>query len=148
MKIKVGEPVVFYDETLAIMAEKVTGAVRKYAVPILALNILPDHVHMVVGAADEKALNELIRKVKGYSARAYVKSLGFDPGTPVWARKFNRKLLQDKDALAHAVYYVANNHHKHVERWGEWLNGTYEKEVKPLVAQAVAAYAALYTAAR
>jgi len=144
LKIKVGEPVVFDDETLAAMAEKITEAVRKYAVPILALNVLPDHVHMVVGAGDEKALNELIRKVKGYSARAFVNILGFDPGTQVWARKFNRKLLQDEDALAHAVDYVAHNHHKHAERWGEWLKSTYEKEIKPLVEHAVAACAPSY----
>jgi REP element-mobilizing transposase RayT len=144
LKIKVGEPVIFDGETLPAMAEKITEAVRNYAVPILALNILPDHLHMVVGAGDEKALNELIRKVKGYSARAFVNSLGYEPGMPVWARKFNRKLLQDEDALAHAVDYVTRNHYKHAERWGEWLKSTHEVKIEPLVERTVAACAPSY----
>jgi len=115
-----GEPVLFTPEEQLIMATHIAEVCHRHRIPVVAWNVLPDHVHMVIAATDEAALNEAVRKIKGGSAYAFGRSQGLDGG-PVWAQKFNRKLLSTDDALYAAIEYVMNNHHKHAESWGARL---------------------------
>ena len=117
--INTGEPLIFSPEEQIIIAEKIAEACRKYNIKVVSWNILPDHVHMIISAKSEKELNEHIRRIKGYSSRAFNKVKGFDERRIVWAQKFNRRPIDGEEALTGIIDYVENNHNKHIERWGE-----------------------------
>ncbi len=131
--VKVGEPVVLGADDQKLVAAAIVEACRKHHIPVLAANVLPDHVHLVVAAASKKELGERIRKIKGYSACAFVKGRDFPAGDHLWAQKFNRRPLPDESSLAAAIAYVERNHYKHLERWGAEVIATYEGAVRPVL---------------
>lgn len=124
--VETDEPLVFSPDDQLLIAEQIAEACRRHDVPVVALNVLPDHVHMVIAAVDEKTLNEVVRKIKGYSSHAFQQARGWPEGQHVWARKFNRKPLPDEKAFHKAINYINKNHYKHAERWGDGLIATYE----------------------
>ena len=132
-EVKVSEPLVFAPDDQIFIAVNILKACARFDIPVVALNVLPDHVHMVLPATTEKELSEHIRKIKGYSSREFQKTRKIGPQGQVWAQKFNRKVLQNEDELWRAVEYVRNNHLKHRERWGERLVTTWEKGLKPIL---------------
>ncbi len=136
--VTVGEPLIFSAEDQIFIAETISEAAKRYGIAIALFNVLPDHVHMVVSAQNEKDLNEHIRKIKGFSSHKFQRSRNWDKGQHVWAQKFNRQLIEEENALTEILEYVWNNHIKHTERWGEELISTWEtglpnKGLKPLV---------------
>ncbi len=135
--VTVGEPLIFSAEDQIFIAEKIVEATKRYETAIAALNVLPDHVHMVIAAETDKELSEKIRKIKGFSSHEFQKSRNWDKGQHVWAQKFNRQPIEDEDALTNILDYVSNNHIKHSERWGKelistWENGIPEKGLRPI----------------
>ncbi len=135
--VTVGEPLIFSAEDQIFIAEKIVEATKRYETAIAALNVLPDHVHMVIAAETDKELTEKIRKIKGFSSHEFQKSRNWDKGQHVWAQKFNRQPIEDEDALTNILDYVSNNHIKHSERWGKelistWENGIPEKGLRPI----------------
>jgi REP element-mobilizing transposase RayT len=131
--VKAGEPVMFDPDDQKLVAGTIVEACRKNRIPVLAGNVLPDHVHLIVGAASAIELAERIRNIKGYSARTFVKAQDFPAGDHVWAQKFNRRPLPDDSSLAAAITYVERNHYKHLERWGAEVIATYEEAVRPVL---------------
>ena len=131
--VKAGEPVILGPDDQKLIAEAIVEACRKHRIPVMAGNVLPDHVHLVVGAASPKVLAEYIRKIKGYSARTFVKTRDFPAGDHVWGQKFNRRPLPNASSLAAAIAYVERNHYKHLERWGAEVITTYEETVRPVL---------------
>ena len=130
--VKKGEPVILGPDDLRLIARTIVEACRQHRIPILAGNVLPDHVHLIVGAASPKELTEHIRKIKGNSAREFVQTRDFPAGDHVWAQKFNRRPLPNPSSLAAAMTYIERNHYKHVERWGAEVITTYEEAVRPV----------------
>lgn len=130
--VKSGEPLFFSPEDQIFVAEKIAEKCKKENITVVAMNILPDHVHMVIAATDETDLTEKIRKIKGYSSYEFQRFREWAKGTEhVWAQKFNSRLIKDDNGLATIIHYVQNNHLKHAERWGD--DGSVNKGLKPLV---------------
>ncbi|MCG2811504.1 MAG: Eco57I restriction-modification methylase domain-containing protein [Candidatus Aminicenantes bacterium] len=130
--VKSGEPLFFSPEDQIFVAEKIAEKCKKENITVVAMNILPDHVHMVIAATDETDLTEKIRKIKGYSSYEFQRFWEWAKGTEhVWAQKFNSRLIKDDNGLATIIHYVQNNHLKHAERWGD--DGSVNKGLKPLV---------------
>jgi hypothetical protein len=69
--VETGEPLIFSPDEQIRIAELIAQACRKYRVVVVALNILPDHIHMVIAAENETELNEQVRKIKGFSSYAF-----------------------------------------------------------------------------
>lgn len=117
--IKSGEPLLFLGEQRKQMHQILEEAAYRYQIPVIELNVLPDHVHLITTSETETELNEYIRKLKGYSAKKFKLDNNLEEGFSVWAQKFNRRVLEDESALTRARHYVRNNHLKHQERWGD-----------------------------
>jgi len=128
--VKAGEPVILGPDEQKLIAGIIVEACRKHTIPLLAGNVLPDHVHLVVGASSSKELAKDIQIIKGYSARTFVQTRDFPAGDHVWAQKFNRRLLPDDTSLAAAIAYVERNHYKHIARCGPEVITTYEEAVR------------------
>ena len=154
--IQRGDPLVFSPEEQIMIAEKIAEACQKYSIAVVAWNVLPDHVHMVIAAEDENTLNEYVRKIKGYSSYAFKRvsaekgglstsmgasSKGLKPlvqvgqddegekRQPIWGQKFNKWFVTDQKALNDIIQYVTLNHEKHIDHWGQALLQTWESGI-------------------
>jgi REP element-mobilizing transposase RayT len=105
------------DEEQAAIVRHLRDACHTHCAQVLALAVLPDHVHMVVAASGEAELTTAIGRVKGASARAFNQERGADEGGAIWARGFHRRELADADALGAAITYVRGHRARHAERW-------------------------------
>jgi type I restriction-modification system DNA methylase subunit/REP element-mobilizing transposase RayT len=113
----------FQDEDYTKMIELIGEGLVKYNIPTVAFTVIPDHVHLLVAANNEKELNEQIRKLKGYTSFEFQRYKQWDKGeNHVWAQKFNRvevpKTLED---VGKVTNYITNNVEKHKDKWGSIL---------------------------
>ncbi len=130
--VKSGEPLIFTPEDQVLIAEKIAEACAVSHIPVVAWNVLPDHVHMVIGAEDEQTLNEYVRKIKGGSSHAFQRAKGWEKGEQhVWAQKFHHQIITHERMLADVVEYVVNNHLKHADQWGAALLAPRESGDRP-----------------
>lgn len=130
--VQSGEPLIFSLEDQNFIKGKIFEECKKEDIVVIEMNVLPDHVHMVIAATDETDLTEKIRKIKGYSSYAFQRSREWATGTEhVWAQKFNSRLIKNDGELTTVIHYIQNNHLKHTERWGDGI--ATNKGLKPLV---------------
>jgi|GEM_PF-1513246 len=90
---------------------------------VLALNVLDDHVHLVISITEEK-LTETVRQLKGYSSYYFFKTpKNSGRINRLWARGFNYNQKENKNSLINTLNYVDQNHLKHeidsikIESW-------------------------------
>ena len=81
-------------------------------VSMATINILDDHVHLIATLLPEN-LSNFVRKLKGKSTYLYKKHFQIEGEFHLWARKFNRKILDSEESKVRAFKYVENNHLKH-----------------------------------
>jgi len=86
----------------------------KIWITILACNIIPDHVHVVV-YSNGKKISEIVQKLKWYSAYVYNKT--FARKGPLRTSWYSDTYINTEDRLQKAIIYVQNNHLKHQEKW-------------------------------
>ena len=86
----------------------------------MEFNVCRDHMHLVV-VCDETELNEIVRKIKGRTAREVNINKGLKPlvkeknekSIPLWTQKFGCKEIVDENQLSNTLAYVKNNRIKH-----------------------------------
>ncbi|OEJ99141.1 hypothetical protein A8C32_08175 [Flavivirga aquatica] len=119
--IKNLDALTFQGEDLKKMFNLFQEAFKKYEMEVLCFNILPDHIHVMLKAKDEKDLNLQIQKLKGFTSFKYQRYKEWEKGAQhVWVQKFNRKKISKTDgSIDRVTHYIRNNHYKHQERWGE-----------------------------
>ncbi len=106
-----------------ILAERIR--MKKYRV--LALNVLQDHVHLLL-AAEEEEVTKIIDDLKGYSSYTFNRiqeKTTADDGTggltPAsrknirkrWSRKYNTDLVADSSQVEKVIEEIQHNHLKH-----------------------------------
>jgi REP element-mobilizing transposase RayT len=114
-----GNALIFSKEEQLSIAKSVADTCKRYNIAVVAWNVLPDHIHMVIAAENEQVLIEHVRKIKGYSSHTYQKERKWESGQHVWAQKYHFKPISNDDALRAALQYVWNNRLKHQEQWGD-----------------------------
>jgi len=134
--IRPGEPVILQPADQELIAVALTETAQKQGIRVLALNVLPDHVHMIIDAESEQRLADHVRRFKGYASHAFRRAHHATTGNHVWAEKFNRRPIRDTTTLRNMLHYVMRNHLKHVERWGESPAATWEERIRPIVESA------------
>lgn len=65
----------------------ITGIVTERGQKLLAINGMPDHVHLLIGLRPDKALSDLIRDVKASSAK-FINEQRWLPGKFAWQEGF------------------------------------------------------------
>jgi REP element-mobilizing transposase RayT len=109
------------------VAESINELIEKHSLEVISLNILPDHVHLIIAAADENDLDEKVRKLKGGTSFSLNRKLGIQKNeNKVWAQKYHWKLIENDTMLSNIKEYIETNHYKHSETWGEALIHSYE----------------------
>ena len=108
------------DDDEMVIAQTVAVLQVELNLNILAFNVCKDHIHLVL-VCDENELDEIIRKIKGRTAREVNKSRGLNPlskekgekSVPLWTQKFGCAEILDENYLFNALSYVKNNRTKH-----------------------------------
>ncbi len=91
------------------ITQNIATLVKKNNLKLLAFNICMDHIHFVIMCGDRK-LTSIVQNIKSITSRKY---LNKKDNEPLWAQKFNRKLINDDDQLFTSITYVYNNRIKH-----------------------------------
>jgi type I restriction-modification system DNA methylase subunit len=144
------EPQVNYltDDDEMVIAETVLTLVKEQHINILGFTICKDHIHIVL-VCEEEEVDEIVRKIKGRTAREVNKSNGINPvinieyhsnnglnpialekaekSVPLWTQKFGCKEILDEDQLYNTINYIQTNRTKHN------LPNNSNKGFKPLV---------------
>jgi len=109
--MEIGKETLIFD---AKWVELVWIALKKQAeklwISIIAGNVLPDHVHIIIDAKDIP-IPEIVKKLKWYSSYKYNRT--FDHKWSVWAVWYSNTYLNNERYLENTVEYIQNNHFKH-----------------------------------
>ena len=65
------QPLVLSPDDQVLIAESLFDTAERQGFAFIALNVLPDHVHALMPAPDEKTLSDRVRSLKVFSARAF-----------------------------------------------------------------------------
>ena len=114
---KTGDPVVLTEEMREIAVRAIEEKVIEEKFRMLALNVLQDHVHILL-VCDKKDLEDTVRKLKGYSSYSISLQLELSVAeggrqTRIWARSFSDTNIRDENHLYETMKYIQNNHLKH-----------------------------------
>jgi len=126
------QPLVLTPEEQVAVAESLFDTARRHGFAFVALNVLPDHVHAMLPAPDEKTLASRVRKLKTFSAQAINQRRQRTRGAHVWAQKFNRKHVDTENDAARIYDYINQNQLKHQETWGDAIIQTWDNGLQPL----------------
>lgn len=113
-KVKKGDSFRLDDELEVFVTRAIAEIVKKDDLNVPAYNICADHVHMILVCEPEELPN-IVRKLKGKSAQKLKEHLEVpkEEKFHLWAQKFNRKLIEDDEALANVQEYIKHNRKKH-----------------------------------
>lgn len=115
------------------LANSILDSCEHHQILLFELNILADHVHLLIDAEAEQDLNNKVRIIKGRSSFQCRHSPWRTKDAPLWAQKFNRRPLRTSKDTDAAMKYVALNHFKHAGDWGELFANENEKELRPFI---------------
>ena len=137
------EPQINYltDKDEMVIAETVLVLVKEQNLNILAFNVCKDHIHIVL-VCEEEDVNEIVRKIKGRTAREVNLNNGIQPlvkekgekSIPLWTQKFGCKEIVDENQLVNTINYIKTNRAKHQ------LPDNSIKGFKPLVESIACSY--------
>lgn len=101
-----GSSVLARPELAAIVQRKlIEGHPVKYR--LIEWCIMPNHVHLLIQLADQNALPDIVRFLKGGSAMEINRAL-HQTGT-LWQREYYDRLVRDMDHFHDCVAYIRNN---------------------------------------
>ena len=118
-------PTVLEFEHATVIQEQLLATAKHCGWQVVALAVMPNHVHVVLGVSERIPGNRILQKLKSYTSRAL--NCRYGKGNPRrwWTRRGSRRLLPDRRAVIAAVHYVQNQHHPLVvwtaEGWPEKL---------------------------
>lgn len=92
----------------------ISGIVRNGKQKMVAINCMPDHVHMLVSLKTDMALADLVRDVKANSSRL-IDEKGWIRGRFCWQEGFGA-FSRSQEELARVVSYIQNQEQHHAKR--------------------------------
>jgi REP element-mobilizing transposase RayT len=100
------------DEFKGELYKYMTGIVQQCHHKLIAINGMPDHVHLLVGLYPQDALSDLVRDVKAFSSM-HVNDNRWVHGKFAWQEGFGG-FSYSRSHLQKVIEYIANqeNHHR------------------------------------
>jgi REP element-mobilizing transposase RayT len=92
----------------------VTGIVQQRGHKLLAVNGMPDHIHLLIGLRPDVALSDLVRDIKAFSAK-HVNSEGWVRGAFRWQEGYGAFTLS-RSQLSTVIEYIRNQERHHHKR--------------------------------
>jgi REP element-mobilizing transposase RayT len=92
----------------------ITGIVSGRKQKLIAINNMPDHVHLLVGLRPDAALSDLVRCIKSNSS-SFIKAKGWVPGRFSWQEGFGA-FSYSRSHLGAVIRYIENQQRHHARR--------------------------------
>lgn len=102
----------------------ITGIIQNHGHKVLAINGMPDHIHIFLGMRPTQSLSELIQNIKGDSSK-WINKKGFVQGRFSWQEGFGG-FSYGKSQVDNVINYIKNQeiHHRRksfIEEYLEFL---------------------------
>lgn len=91
-----------------------TGIIQNHNHKVLAINGMPDHVHILIGMRPTQSLSELMQDIKGDSSK-WINQKGFVRGKFSWQEGYGA-FSYSKSHVDKAIDYIKNQEHHHREK--------------------------------
>lgn len=90
----------------------ITGIIQNHGHKVLAINGLPDHIHIFFGMRPTQSLSDLMQDIKGDSSK-WINKKGFVKGRFSWQEGYGA-FSYSKSSVANVIKYVQNQqiHHR------------------------------------
>ena len=90
----------------------ITGIVSNQQQKLIAINGMPDHIHILIGLKPNKMLSDLVRDIKANSSR-FINEKGWVNGKFEWQTGFG-SFSYSNSQLTNVINYIQNQeeHHK------------------------------------
>ena len=90
----------------------ISGIIRKNGQKIIAINGMPDHIHILIGLKPAKPLSDLVREIKANSSR-FINEKRWITGKFEWQKGFGA-FSYSHSQLTTVINYINNqeDHHK------------------------------------
>jgi REP element-mobilizing transposase RayT len=108
-QIMKGPPVLLNREQAEAVLEQLMETARYRGWQLLAVAILADHVHVVVGVPGDPEPEVLLRDFKSYGSRRLNRAWPRPAGGTWWVESGSRRILRSESAVLDAVRYVMEN---------------------------------------
>lgn len=92
----------------------ITGIVTAHGQKLLAINGMPDHIHLLIGLRPEVALSDLVRDVKASSAK-FINEQNWLPGKFAWQEGFGA-FSYSASQLSAVIAYIERQEEHHAKR--------------------------------
>jgi REP element-mobilizing transposase RayT len=108
----------------------ITGIVTNKGQKMLAINGIPDHIHIVIGYKPSCCISDLVREIKK-STNTFIKEKKFTRFTFAWQEGFAAFTFSQR-SMHRVIKYVLNQkqHHAHCSYPDEFLMFLNENEVE------------------
>jgi REP element-mobilizing transposase RayT len=100
----------FKDELYKYITRIVTNKNQK----LIAINGMPDHIHIMVGLKPEQALSDLVRDIKANST-AFIKERKWVKGKFCWQERFGA-FSYSRSQLTTVIRYIQNQEKHHSKK--------------------------------
>ena len=89
----------------------ITGIVQRNTHKLLAINGMPDHVHLLIGFRPIQSLSNLLQDIKGGSSK-WINEKGFTNGKFSWQEGYGA-FSYSKNELSNIIRYIENQEQHH-----------------------------------
>jgi len=108
----------------------ITGILTNKGQKLIAINGMPDHIHILVGLKPDKALSDLVRDIKANSSR-FINEKRFIEGKFEWQTGFGA-FSYSQSNLSNVIKYIENQetHHSKKSFQEEYITFLNEYEIE------------------
>ena len=89
----------------------ITGIVRNDGQKLLAINSMPDHIHILIGLKPDRALSDLVRDIKSNSS-GFINKKNWIKGKFNWQKGFGA-FSYSRSHLDRVIHYIQNQEQHH-----------------------------------
>jgi REP element-mobilizing transposase RayT len=112
LRAKAGIPSLRQARLFPVVRTAISAAANRPAFRVVHFSVQSDHVHLIVEAADARALSSGSRGLSVRIARAVNRALG--RSGPFWGDRYHTRALQTPREVRHGLVYVLMNFRKHL----------------------------------
>jgi REP element-mobilizing transposase RayT len=117
-----GPPIYLQKEQAAAVLEqfRATATYRGWA--LLAVSIMTNHWHLVVGVPEGYAAERVLADFKAYASRVLNRQYGRPPSGTWWTTKGSTRRLNDQQAVDQTIHYVLHRQNKPLVVWSAFAD--------------------------
>ena len=108
----------------------IKGIIQNNNHKVLAINGMPDHLHVLFGMRPTQSLSDLLQDIKGGSSK-WINQNHFVPGHFSWQEGYGA-FSYSKSQISNVIHYINNQieHHKNISFLDEYIRMLEDHEIQ------------------